>query len=189
MVFDEEKAAKIIKRYGLSDKTYWVWKTRGEIPDRYFVEGYEIKKKASGERDEQTIRDIKRILEYRKINIKAIGRLMEIKEIRLRDIMYKNLIPTKEELLALKKAIMKLRNEAIEIVSLFNKMRVSEEGWKKLEGFLSRTEIRCVPIFEKKSTGRKMLDWMGGKRKSYPEESVDEILQGLGVFITETGML
>lgn len=35
MTYDETKARTIQKRYGLSDTTLRVWKTRGAIPDKY----------------------------------------------------------------------------------------------------------------------------------------------------------
>ena len=185
MVFNEEKAREIISRFNLDEKTLKVWKSRNAIPDKYFHEGFEIKPKAEGERDEQGWRDIQRILGYGKINIKSIARLMNID--RVADIMYKNIIPTKDEVLAFKKGIKLLRIEAIEIVSLFNQNRVSEIAWKKLKAFLSRKEIKSVVLFNDR-VGNKMLDWTLGKR-STPTEYQNEIIQALAVFITETNMI
>jgi len=66
MQFDENKAAEIVEKFGLKKKTIMVWRTRGAIPDRYFSEGFAIKGKtegvlAEGERDEQAIRDFRRV--------------------------------------------------------------------------------------------------------------------------------
>jgi len=189
MIFEEEKAAEIIKKYGLNETTLKVWKSRGKIPERYLKEGFELKDKAQGERDDQVFRDIKRIFDYGKINVMSVSRLLEIKESRMRDILYNDIMPTKDELLAIKKAIKMLRIEAIEIMSLMNRLRVSEEAIKKLKGFLSRQEIKCILLFENRKTGKTMLDWQNGRRKSYPAEYKNEVLQALGVFITETTMM
>ncbi len=35
MKFTEQKAREIVSRYGMSEKTIKVWKTRGCIPDKY----------------------------------------------------------------------------------------------------------------------------------------------------------
>ena len=82
MEFSEEKATEIISRFGLDEKTLKVWRTRGAIPEKYFREGFEIKEKAKGERNEQLVRDVMRILSFKKINMASIFRLAGIEEIR-----------------------------------------------------------------------------------------------------------
>ena len=189
MVFNEEKAREIISRFNLDEKTLKVWKSRNAIPDKYFRESFEIKPKAEGERDEQTIRDIKRIFGYGKINALSVERLIGAEEYRIRGILDKNLIPTKDEVLALKKAIKQLRIEAIQVLSLFNQFHVSEMAWKKLKAFLSRSEIKLFVLIGNKATAKKISDWTLGKRSTPPSEYQNDIVQSLAIFITETSMI
>ena len=185
MEFETEKAREIITRFGLYESTLKVWKTRNSIPERYFREGFEIKPKAEGERDAQGWRDIQRILGYGKINIMSVSRLTEIPENRIKDIIYKNIIPSKDEVLSLKKAINVLRIEAMQVLSLFNQFRISEMAWSKLKAFLLRDEIKHFSLIGDKPVAKKTDDLMRGVR-STPAEYQKEVVQALGVFITET---
>ena len=187
MQFDEQTATEIVTKFSLDEKTIKVWRNRDAIPDRYFREGFVIKQKADGERDEQFLRDFQKILNFKKIRTIAIFRLAGITDIRAEDIVYKNIISTKEELLALKKAINVLRIEAREIMSLFAKIRMSEQAQVKLKLFLKRNEIVTNRLFDKEYAG-KLRDWCLGKCK-FPSEYENEIIHALGVFITETNMM
>ena len=190
MEFSEEKAKDIISRFGLSETTLNVWKTRKSIPDRYFREGFEIKAKAEGERDAQVMRDVKRIFGYGKINARSVANLIGAGGYRIGDILKKGgVAPTKDEVLYLKKTINTLRIEAMKVLSLFNQFIESEEAWDKLKAFLLRDEIKHYVLIGKRPIASKISDWMNGKRSTpAPVEYRDEIVQALGVFITETNM-
>jgi hypothetical protein len=188
MVFDEERAVEIVKEFGLNESTIKVWRTRGKIPDRYFRAGFQIKEKAKGEQDDQSFRDIKKIFSYGKINIVTAGRMMGINEYRLRDILYKDIIPLKEELLAIKKAIRLFRIEAKEILSLLNRERTSEIGLNKMKAFLHRNEINRVVFLGNKEIAKAIADLTYGKRVVFPKEYENDVVQAFAVFITETNM-
>ena len=188
--FDEQKAKDVVQKYGLNIQIISVWRSRGKIPDRYFFEGFQMKgEKVIGEKDAQTLRDIERIFGYGKININAICRLLGLKKTRVMDILFNDIIATKNELLRIKKAIIMLRIEAQETLTLLNKNELSEITQNKIRNFFSRTEIKTYCLFENKQTAKRLQDWLERKRKTFLYEKVNDIKDALMVFITETTMM
>jgi hypothetical protein len=186
MIFDEQKAIEIVRKFGYSKSTINVWRFHAKIPDKY-SEDFERIEKMKGEKDQYFL-DIKRILKYKKINILSLGRLVGINQSRWADIIYKDIIPTKDEYIVIKNAIGMFRFEASEILSLFNQERDSEMVFIKMKAFLYRDEIRCIPFFGR-AIGQKLLDWKSGRRNRFPIKREHEILKAFSVFITETTML
>ena len=187
MEFNEQKALEYIEHFNLDPNTLNVWRSRGAIPDKYGKDV--LPEKASGEADEQFIRELKRINKVGKINMQPLSRLVKVDPQRIASILSDTgARANKDELLAVKKGIQMLRIEAKEIVSLFNRQGDSEIAATKLKKFLTRTEIKSYCLFENKQTGKYMADWILGKRSILPATE-SEILKALMTFITETTML
>ena len=187
MIYEEQKALRIIQQFGLNEQTNATWRKRGKIPDKYFRDDYQKREKVSGERDKQTMRDIKRILGYGKLNFASIRRLLGIKKTRMNDILYNDITATKDEIRAIKKVITTIRIEALSILKEFNdgKPDLLEN---KMKNFIQRDEIKVFKVFGNKKTATKLTDWERGVRK-YPEENDNEYIQDLMVFTTELAML
>jgi len=109
-------------------------------------------------------------------------------EHRFKCIARKGTVPTRDEIVAIKKAINTLRVEAIRILSGMNKLRSSEISRNELKTFLSRTEINTRAFLRDEYINAKIRKWVTNARP-YPDEHDSEIIQALGVFITETNML
>lgn len=75
MQYEEKKAKEIALKYGISDKTIRVWKTRGFIPDRYF-DGRGKKQKNEMTDAQRFV--LGRIKSYNSINFKYLCNIAEI---------------------------------------------------------------------------------------------------------------
>ena len=74
MEFDEEKAREIVAKYGLSEKTILVWKSRNRIPDKYADENYNPAPEAS-KADRIILSRIKNLKEAGCINFAILAEL------------------------------------------------------------------------------------------------------------------
>lgn len=74
MEFDEEKAREIVAKYGLSEKTILVWKSRNRIPDKYADENYNPAPEAS-KADRIILSRIKELKEAGCINFAVLAEL------------------------------------------------------------------------------------------------------------------
>lgn len=74
MEFNEEKAREIVAKYGLSEKTIFVWKSRNRIPDKYMDEGYRPVPEAS-KADRIVLERIKGLKENGYINFAVLSEL------------------------------------------------------------------------------------------------------------------
>jgi len=188
MDYNEQQALDIIQRFGLNESTNAVWRSRGKIPDKYFREGFQIKEKASGEKDMQAIRDIRRIFGYGKLNSASIARLLDIKPSRMMDIIFNDITPTKDEILAIKKVINTIRLESRVVLSEFSKNAISGISLSKLKFFLGRDEIKLFAFFENRETAKKFFDWINDARQ-FPDGEESAVIQSLMVFSTELVLL
>ena len=186
MVYDEQLALEIIQRFGLNESTNAVWKNRGKIPDKYFREGFQIKQKATGKKDIEAMQEIRRIFGYGKLNSSAFSRLMDIKDTRLKDLLFNDIAATKDEIISLRRAINVIRLETRDVLSEISKNAASEVSLIKLRKFVSKEEIKLFSLFESRETSKKISDWSKGIRR-FPFDCVTEIIQMLMVFIVELG--
>lgn len=84
MEFDEEKAREIVAKYGLSEKTILVWKSRNRIPDKYADENYNPAPEAS-KADRIILSRIKELKEAGYINFAVLAELAGVDMQRLYD--------------------------------------------------------------------------------------------------------
>ena len=188
MEFNVETAKDIVKKYNLDEKTIRVWKKRNAIPDKYFNADYKPSVKADGESDEQLIKDILRILDYGKINISSFLRLAKVKPYWLGDIKQKGIVPKKDELLAVKKAIQTLRLEATKALTELNREDFTS-GQIRVKNFLSRKEVVLHVFFKRDRTAKIVHSYIYGRRSTFPAEYSNDIAQAFAEFISETAML
>ena len=191
MIYDEKTATEIISRFNLNGATKKVWYHRGKIPDRYFRGDYLVEEKAAGDRDEKDMREIRRILRIGKININSLARILDFNETRLQDVLSKNILMTKREILSLKKAIVNLRNEARVIsndISLCQR-NFPETTLKKIKKFLGRSEIKTFILLSDRTVAKNISNWVNGNRQLFPSEHNDYFRQVIITFVLETDML
>ena len=190
MDFNEQTASELIEKFGLNKKTLAVWAHRGSIPDKYFQDGFNARQMVAGEHDEQLLQDVFRILSYGKINVSSLSRLTEIPQQRLSDIARRKLRMSKEELIAVKKAINALRSDAREIISLTaDRGTFIGEAEKKLKKFLLRKELKIHVLIQPRDVAKKFDAWAHRENLSFPSRHVIDITQALMVFVTETSMM
>ena len=84
MEFNEEKAREIVAKYGLSEKTILVWKSRNRIPDRYSDESYQPVPEAS-KADKIILARIKDLKKNECINFTVLAELAGVDMQRLYD--------------------------------------------------------------------------------------------------------
>ena len=120
MEFNEEKAQEIISKYGLSDKTLRVWKTRRSIPDKYANEEYK-KKITITENGDKLMQDrIISILKMNELNRKTIVQLAGCDMTRVNGVCVHKSTLTKEEMFVLQKEIKRLRIDIMKYTQKFS---------------------------------------------------------------------
>jgi hypothetical protein len=87
MKFTEEKAADIIAKFKLSEKTILVWKTRNKIPDMYF--NADFKKRETTRAGDVINQRLLNLLCSKTINIKVLSELTGIAYSSFADAMRK----------------------------------------------------------------------------------------------------
>jgi len=191
MDYAEETAKEIIQKFNLSPTTLKVWKTRGKIPERYSIENFKIRKRPLDEYNISLSNNIKKILEYGKINISSLCRLTKLQYNTLSAFIYKTGFLTDEELLNIKKAINQMR---IEVRSILNDLNLTytvnyslpSHIEAKIVSFLKREEICMFLFFERnKEIYSKFERHLKGAR-SFPNESLSHLENYLAIFYTET---
>ena len=199
MEFNEKTAEEIVEKFKLDKKTIRVWRNRNAIPDKYLkLESPQIK--IEGKRNIQLQKDIINLLnkgDSTKINVSALARLAGVDSQRLADIVRgKSSLLTIDELLALKKAIGILRNEAKIIVNGLN----NKEGFEIIESleildslenkirlFFNREEIHLRRFIADNRLYSKVSAF-ARKEIYFPVKEVEHIQDAFALFLIETNI-
>lgn len=127
MQFEEKKAAEIIEKFNLDEKTVKVWKTRGKIPDKYAEADYKVEKRITGNADKVTADRILSIIKSDEINASTLSELAGIAN--MVDIQRGKSTLTESQLISLKKEINRLKvdiKKALNQEYLFKKIIVDK---------------------------------------------------------------
>lgn len=122
MQFDEKKAAEIIQRFGLSETTLKVWRSRGSIPDRYAKEQFQKREAITGRADRLKADRVCSILRMNELNIKFFSETLKCSS--LFDISRKKSTFTDSELLEAIKEIKRLRLDVIKTFEMYSPSKV-----------------------------------------------------------------
>ncbi len=118
MDFTEEKAKEIVERYGLSEKTIKVWKTRGRIPDRYLNPNFKLRDKTKKTKlDKLKEERILRVLVSKKINQSALEQLCALNSGFISDVRKNKSSLTVEQIVLVTKELKKAMIEVKELIS------------------------------------------------------------------------
>lgn len=120
MDFSEEKAQEIISKYGLSEKTLRVWKTRRSIPDKYLNDEYKKSIPVSVNSDKIMQERIISILNMPELNRKTIVQLSGCDMTRVNGVCAHKSTFTKEEMFALQKEIKRLKIDILKYTSRYS---------------------------------------------------------------------
>jgi hypothetical protein len=146
MNFDEEKAREIVERFGLSESTIKVWKTRGSIPNKYANPDYTQPAKVSGVKDERLEERIKTILSNQKLNKSKLAELAGIDLQRMKGYYSNRVRMTPGDLIELKKAINHLKIDAIKAV---NDLANRQVGFSvTVKRFVEREEVSLQTLLK-----------------------------------------
>jgi hypothetical protein len=120
MNYDEQTAKGIIEKYSLAKNVLYVWKTRGVIPDKYFKDDFEPKKKKVVVIPDATkaykvfTERIIDVLKMREINTSTFS---ELTGINLLDICKGNRRLSEDEIIIVKKEINRLKVDITKTVA------------------------------------------------------------------------
>lgn len=84
MEFTEENATEIIKKYGMSEKTIKVWKSRGSIPDKYADDDY-TPVPAMNRPEKIKLQRMNDILKSEVFNMQVVSELSGVTYLKLED--------------------------------------------------------------------------------------------------------
>lgn len=188
MEFDEATAMHIIAKHNLSPNTYKTWQHRQSIPDKYASPSFEVRKKITQEHDKQQQANVLRALQTDKFNLGSLARLAALKEFIIADFKQQKTRLSQQELIAIKKAINTLRNEAKAILPDLDKALVPEANKKKLAQFIRRQELQFWVIMQRNKVPYDAWHaWANNRSSSLPgREHIAILKAALLVFITET---
>lgn len=148
MDFSEEKAQEIISKYGLSEKTLRVWKTRGSIPDKYLNDEYKKSIPISVNSDKIMQGRIISILNMPELNRRTIAKLADCDLTRVNGVCAHKSTFTKEEMFALQKEIKRLR------IDISNHCKYFSEGFVKI---LKDKRLKLNVIIKDKNLSRRLI--------------------------------
>lgn len=189
MKFSEEKAQEILQTFSLSEATINTWRHRNAIPDRYRTG---IKKEEIISTDEkQQLKNLVRCFKTGKFNISALCELIgsDFSRDTIFDFMRGKGRISRQDLIAIKKAVNILRNESKEILrELERKSELPESVEIKVKSLLMRKELFWYIVFDRDRTiWNKFEGWRRGAR-SFPEEARDNLKSYLLILLTETAI-
>jgi len=188
MQFDEAIALSIIEKYKLAPQTLRTWSHRQKIPDKYQEPSFTVRQPLSQEPELQAARNVWRALQTNKFNLQALSRLAGLPSYLLADCKRGKASLAVYELIAIKKAINTLRNEAKAILAASEKIPMPETGKKLLAQFIKRTELHFSLIMSRqKKPYDAFYSWANGKSQSFPDLQYLQVLKScLLIFLTET---
>lgn len=190
MKFTEEQAKLIIEKYTLSPKTLKVWKTRGSIPDRYFQEDYEKPAKLNRKEKREKERIIK-ILESKKINKTYLAELSGVHRQMIQDAMKGKRSFSRQDHLAIKKAINRIRVDVKEIVMKYQNRKdyFREKENRELKDFLRQPDFFWNHFLDtSREEYGKIIDWKLGKYSDIDFYLKKKIIDQAAIFLLESGI-
>lgn len=122
MQFEEKKAIEIIQRFGLSETTLKVWRSRGSIPDRYLNDDFQKREAITKRADALKADRVCSILSMKELNIKFFSEILKCPA--LFDIARKKSTFTDSELLEAIKEIKRLRLDVIKAFEMYSPSKV-----------------------------------------------------------------
>lgn len=185
MKFTEEKAREYIEFFGLSEKTFRVWKSRGKIPLKYS----KLKDRPvyiDTSKELQEWQNIKSILNSDKINRKRLAELNNIKRDRLHRLYSSEITkPLKSEFLDIKKSINQIRLELKKID--YNKLKMEDSS--EVERFLALHENKLLVwtvIMHRSTVNSYLSNMRHGSNISFPVEDIGFIQDNITLFLEES---
>jgi peroxiredoxin len=188
MQFEQATALQIIEKYKLAPQTLRTWEHRQRIPDKYFEPGFAVREKLSHEQDLQAQKHVLRALQTNKFNLQSLSRLAGLPKFVLADFKKGSISLAAQELIAVKRAINTIRNEAKAILAASEKLNYPEQQKRLLAQFIKRKEIHFTVLMDRqKQAYDAFYSWANGKSQSLPGAQPFTILKScLLIFITET---
>ncbi|MXV39388.1 hypothetical protein GO491_11985 [Flavobacteriaceae bacterium Ap0902] len=184
MKFEKDKAEQIIQKFGLSEKTLNVWKTRGKIPSKY-LEMEKRPVRIDSEKDKSEWKKIINILKTGLINKAQLSKLTEIKQDRIIYLQNGRGLPYREEFLKIKKLLNEIR---IELKSIdFSKIRQGNE--LEIEKFLELNGNKLLVwnvILDRDKVARILSSLRLGTQKQFPYDRLAFIEQKILEFLLRT---
>lgn len=191
MIYTDEKADEIIQQHGLSPTTKKVWKSRGKIPAMYTT-GRIKGKPLTNEADQQTAKNIIRVLKSGLLHRRSVCRLAEVQDYIINDIINsQESVFTEYDLTRLKKAINHIRIEAKAIQTMLLKKTkrsiLSDKEAKQITDFITRKEIVSLALFKhnRPLMGRYLASQRG---ITFPSETIEEFKVHLTDFLVQTAI-
>ncbi len=181
MKFTEEKAAAIAKKFSLAESTIAVWKTRGNIPDRYFKDDYKKSDKIKSRVQDKLLS----ILRSEKLNLVAFANRSGVAHVKVRDVLAEKSSFFEHEFTAMKVALNTIRVDAKKHVEAFRKGRLTDREAESFKKFLNdNPELVIMKIFKE----HKLIDWRNGKPVAMRPDDYRKAVDNLAVFILETAL-
>eukprot|EP01024_Parvocaulis_polyphysoides_P030720 TRINITY_DN27980_c0_g1_i1.p1 TRINITY_DN27980_c0_g1~~TRINITY_DN27980_c0_g1_i1.p1 ORF type:complete len:187 (-),score=17.50 TRINITY_DN27980_c0_g1_i1:264-824(-) len=172
MEFNEEKAKEVIQKFGLDNSTVGVWKTRNEIPDRYFDEEFHPEKLKKV--DVESINSLINVMCLDEVNLSEMFRKYPNTYQNIKDLKRKKSRLTEEEAGLIKKKIILLKNEVRQLIERRNYL-----------GLLNHPEIRYHTVLKQLCTEeeRKHIAYCRSKNKLSESNYVnDRIIKSYQIF-------
>jgi hypothetical protein len=180
MEFKEDIAKGIIEKYGLSEQTIKVWKTRGKIPDKYADPEYAPLRKVEDLKGKRELERIKEILSSPKLNNTEIARLSGIEMERFKDWKAGRTFIPPEGLIELKKIINRLRIDGAR--ALNDLTRQPPDFSVQVKNYLNREEILLFPLLK----GQKIhYERISRGRQIIPYDTTIHVRDCLSIFLLE----
>ena len=189
MKFSEEKAQEIVQTFFLSEATIDTWRHRNAIPDRYKTG---IKKEGIiSANEKQQLKNLLRLFKTGKFNISALCELIGSGFSRdtIFDFMRGKGRISRQDLVAIKKAINILRNESKEVLGeLERKSELPASAELKVKSLLLRKEIHWYVVFDRDRTIWNKFEGWRRDARSFPEGARDNLKSYLLILLTESAI-
>jgi hypothetical protein len=186
MKYTEEKALRFKSEFNLPASTVRVWKSRNVIPDKY---SRELPKKITSTHELQQITNLINAFKTEKFKIASLCRLAGLPNTySLHDTLNEKSMLSKQELIALKKAINIIRNDTKKVLqSLGEKETIPESTIKDIRKLLQRNEVAWFVVLDRnRKEWSKFESWKNERVSNFPLTSIPFFKSCLLVFLMET---
>jgi len=119
MKFIEEKAKEIVLKYGLSETTIKVWRTRGAIPNKYLDDNF-VPRKTINRGDSLKHDRILSLIKSGQLNLKVFSELTKLPEMRFHDAARKGVLLSEQDLLTCQVELKRLKIEVSKTFETFS---------------------------------------------------------------------
>lgn len=185
MEFTEQIAAELKQKYNIPVATINTWRSRGNIPDKYFSSYSRASELTSAQQVEVTkIRQTFLTLSE-KINKRTLA---NVTGINIVDFMRNKYTLTASDIVTLKTHLNEVRAAAKNLLSELNKRTtITEQGQRMLYNFICDKRLKCFVIFKKDPGFHNAISWLKTtKGASWTLVGLDALKAELMEFILES---